>query len=201
MSAAGAAGLIKAALSVHRGILPPQPSISEQNPKLGLDSGPFFLAREARPWESAGPRRAGVSSFGFGGTNVHVVLEEAPPPRRARTRAPGARHRAELFLVSAPTPALVARHARELCAALDGDLASIARTLASRTPGNARLAVIADSAPTLREKLGIAAQAIEAGTAGKGPVQLAPGCLFGQGPFPEAKIALLFAGQGAQRVG
>ncbi|TMB32947.1 MAG: SDR family NAD(P)-dependent oxidoreductase, partial [Deltaproteobacteria bacterium] len=201
MSAAGAAGLIKAALSIHRGVLAPQPSISEQNPKLGLDSGPFFLAREARPWESAGPRRAGVSSFGFGGTNVHVVLEEAPPPRRARTRAPGARHRAELFLVSAPTPALVARHARELCAALDGDLASIARTLASRTPGNARLAVIADSAPTLREKLGIAAQAIEAGTAGKGPVQLAPGCLFGQGPFPEAKIALLFAGQGAQRVG
>src|SRR5207248_4049308 len=102
-----------------------------------------------------------------------------------------------------PTAALLARHARELSAAIEGagDLAPIARTLASRAPANARLAVIADSAAGLREKLASAAQAIEAGASGAAPIQLAPGCLFGQGPFPEAKIALLFAGQGAQRVG
>jgi acyl transferase domain-containing protein len=200
MSAAGVAGLIKAALAVHRGVLPPQPSVTTENPKLGLGSGPFFLAREARPWQSEGPRRAGVSSFGFGGTNVHAVLEEAKAPRRARSRVPGARPRAEVFLVSAPTPPLLARHARELAAAVgDADLPGIARTLASRAPADARLAVIADSVASLREKLVAAAEAIEARPDGVG--QLAPGCLFGRGPFAEAKIALLFAGQGAQRVG
>ncbi|MFL5365948.1 MAG: aminotransferase class I/II-fold pyridoxal phosphate-dependent enzyme [Myxococcales bacterium] len=200
MSAAGVAGLIKATLAVHRGVLPPQPSVVTENPKLGLGSGPFFLAREARPWQSEGPRRAGVSSFGFGGTNVHAVLEEAKAPRRARSRAPGTRPRAEVFLVSAPTPKLLARHARELAAAVgDADLPSVARTLASRAPSDARLAVVADSVASLREKLLASADAIEARPDGVGP--LAPGCLFGRGPFAGAKIALLFAGQGAQRVG
>src|SRR5207237_233284 len=137
-SAAAAAGLIKAALSVHRGILTPQPSVSEQNPKLDLDSGPFFLPRKARPWESAGPRRAGVSSFGFGGTNVHVVLEEAPAPRRARIRAPGTRPRSELFLVSAPTAALLARHARELSAAIERLVEALGPELHERIGGTLR---------------------------------------------------------------
>ena len=204
MSAAGVAGLIKAVLSIHHGVLPPQPSVAEENPKLGLGSGPFFLPREARPWESDGPRRAGVSSFGFGGTNVHAVLEEPPAPRRARVRAPAARPRAELFLVSAPTPALLARHAREIAAAVETvpDLAAIGRTLASRGAADARLAVVADSVSALREKLLASAVAIEsAQDVVPAPVQLAPGCLYARTPLSGAKVALLFAGQGAQKVG
>src|SRR5205085_4906544 len=72
MSASGIAGLIKAALALQQGKLPPQPGVAEENPKLDLGAGPFFLSRAEMPWESDGhPRRAGVSSFGFGGTNVH----------------------------------------------------------------------------------------------------------------------------------
>src|SRR6184192_1803707 len=85
MSASGIAGLIKTALALHHGKLPPQPGVAEENAKLELGAGPFFLPRAETPWERNGrPRRAGVSSFGFGGTNVHLVLEEAPQPAQPR---------------------------------------------------------------------------------------------------------------------
>src|SRR5207253_7028005 len=120
MSAAGIAGLIKAALALHHRVLPPQPSVEEQNPKLGLDEGPFFLPRTALPWEArdGAPRRAAVSSFGFGGTNAHMVLEEAPRAELHLARRPKTSRRAEPFLLAASRPGLVAKHARQLAAAL-----------------------------------------------------------------------------------
>jgi acyl transferase domain-containing protein len=80
-SAAGAAGLLKAALSLHHKVLPPTIKVGKPNPKLGLDSGPLYVNTEARPWAHGAdhPRRAGVSSFGFGGSNFHVTLEEYRP--------------------------------------------------------------------------------------------------------------------------
>ncbi|MFP4421979.1 MAG: SDR family NAD(P)-dependent oxidoreductase [Desulfococcaceae bacterium] len=77
-AAAGAAGLIKAALSLYHKVLPPSLKIGEPDPELELDRGPLYLNTEVRPWVSGGngPRRAGVSSFGFGGSNFHMVLEE-----------------------------------------------------------------------------------------------------------------------------
>ncbi|MDH6061213.1 KR domain-containing protein [Chrysosporum bergii ANA360D] len=77
-AAAGAAGLIKAALALHHKILPPTINISEPNSKLTIKDSPFYLNTHTRPWISTAnqPRRAGVSAFGFGGTNYHVVLEE-----------------------------------------------------------------------------------------------------------------------------
>ncbi len=78
-AAAGAASLIKTALSLHHKILPPTINITEPNPKLNIKNSSFYLNTETRPWiraEGEAPRRAGVSSFGFGGTNYHVVLEE-----------------------------------------------------------------------------------------------------------------------------
>ena len=78
-AAAGVAGLIKTVLAVEHGEVPPSPNFAQPNPRLDLEDGPFFVDRQARPWPEEGPRRAGVSSFGLGGTNAHVVLEEAPP--------------------------------------------------------------------------------------------------------------------------
>ncbi|MGL6340136.1 MAG: beta-ketoacyl synthase N-terminal-like domain-containing protein, partial [Waterburya sp.] len=77
-AAAGAASLIKTALSLHHKILPPTINVTQPNPKLEIENSPFYLNTETRPWLKKGdiPRRAGVSSFGFGGTNYHVVLEE-----------------------------------------------------------------------------------------------------------------------------
>lgn len=77
--AAGIAGLLKAALALDQKILPPTLNVARPNPKLALESSPFYLNTETRPWiraTHAAPRRAAVSAFGFGGTNFHVVLEE-----------------------------------------------------------------------------------------------------------------------------
>jgi 8-amino-7-oxononanoate synthase len=215
MSAAGVAGLIKATLALHHKALPPQPSVDEENPRLELERGPFFLPRAETPWESNGhPRRAGVSSFGFGGTNAHLALEEAPEkPRRARPalRKP----RAELFLLSGERAAVVASTARTLAAALpllqreNRTLTDISFTLSLRSAGDARLAIAADSFSQLAERLTASADALEKLPAGDPltppeltpPMQLLPGAVFAQGPFENRKLALLFPGQGAQRVG
>ncbi|MGI5341107.1 beta-ketoacyl synthase N-terminal-like domain-containing protein [Streptomyces sp. CA-181903] len=96
-AAAGAAGLIKAALALHHRILPPTVNVTEPQGRLTDDDGPLYVNTEARPWtrEASRPvRRAGVSAFGFGGVNYHAVLEEAPDDERpvpAGHRTPHAR--------------------------------------------------------------------------------------------------------------
>ncbi len=77
--AAGIAGLIKTVLALRHRTLPPSLNFETPNPKLNLANSPFFVNKIAREWVADGPRRAGVSSFGIGGTNAHIVLEEAPP--------------------------------------------------------------------------------------------------------------------------
>ncbi|KAB1990760.1 beta-ketoacyl synthase N-terminal-like domain-containing protein [Streptomyces triticiradicis] len=79
--AAGIAGLIKTVLALRHEQIPPTVNFRSPNPLLNLDESPFRVADRLLPWPRGGagaPRRAGVSSFGFGGTNAHVVLEEAP---------------------------------------------------------------------------------------------------------------------------
>ncbi|MBW1836026.1 MAG: acyltransferase domain-containing protein, partial [Deltaproteobacteria bacterium] len=77
-AAAGAAGIIKAALSLYHKVLPPTLKAEEPDPNLGIHESPFYLNTKTRPWLSRKkhPRRSGVSAFGFGGSNFHVVLEE-----------------------------------------------------------------------------------------------------------------------------
>ena len=77
-AAAGAAGLMKAALAVYHKVLPPTLKVSEPDPKLNIHKSPFYLNTQSRPWFSKKehPRRAGVSAFGFGGSNFHLVIEE-----------------------------------------------------------------------------------------------------------------------------
>lgn len=87
----GLAGMIKALLVLRHGVIPPMANFRRPNPALDLAASPFYIPDRPRPWPRGdGPRRACVSSFGVGGTNVHVVLEEAPapPPRRAEAPEP-----------------------------------------------------------------------------------------------------------------
>ncbi len=79
-TAAGVAGLIKVALSLHHGSIPASLNFERPNPNLELDETPFVVNDHLTPWTtgSNGPRRAGVNSLGVGGTNAFVVLEEAP---------------------------------------------------------------------------------------------------------------------------
>ena len=83
-TAAGVASLIKVVQALKHGEIPPTVHFAAPNPQLELPSTPFFINSETIPWPSVGERRrAGVSSLGVGGTNAHVVLEEAPAQRPA----------------------------------------------------------------------------------------------------------------------
>ena len=129
-AAAGVAGLIKATLALQHGLIPPSLHAERPNPALKLEQSPFFIASQPTPWpRGAAPRRAGVSAFGVGGTNAHVVLQEAPltPPS-----TPGRPQ--QLLLLSARSEDGLVAHARALAARLaeapDLVLADVACSLA-----------------------------------------------------------------------
>ncbi|WP_326618600.1 acyltransferase domain-containing protein [Streptomyces anulatus] len=83
-SAAGLAGLVKAVEVLRHGVVPPLVNFSRPNPALAVEDSPFLLPVRESPWPLAGVRRAGVHSIGMGGTNAHVILEQAPEtPRTA----------------------------------------------------------------------------------------------------------------------
>jgi len=82
-AAAGIAGLIKTVLSLKHRTLPPSLNFEQPNPQIDFASSPFYVNTACKAWpDGSTPRRAGVSSFGIGGTNVHMIVEEAPvcPP-------------------------------------------------------------------------------------------------------------------------
>ncbi|MGK8486676.1 type I polyketide synthase [Nocardia asiatica] len=84
LSAAGIAGAVKTILAVHHAALPPSLHCDNLNPRFKFAGSPLYVNRELRPWRPADgrPRAAGVSSFGFGGTNAHLVVEQAPDGHR-----------------------------------------------------------------------------------------------------------------------
>ena len=84
-AAAGVAGLIKTVLALEHAQIPASLHFEKLNPHIELEGSPFYVNNELADWPStAAPRRAGVTSLGIGGTNAHVVLEEAPQPSRSR---------------------------------------------------------------------------------------------------------------------
>ena len=109
-AAAGVAGLIKTILCLERQMIPPTLHYRSPNPQIEFEQTPFYVNTELRAWESLGqPRRAGVSSFGFGGTNAHLVLEEAT--ERSRTNHAGGRY---IFPLSTRTASRLSVAAEEL---------------------------------------------------------------------------------------
>jgi acyl transferase domain-containing protein/7-keto-8-aminopelargonate synthetase-like enzyme len=197
MSAAGVAGFIKTCLMMHHGVIPPQPAIEALNPKLDLPSSPFKLSVKATPWtpKPGVPRRAAVSSFGFGGTNAHVVIEE-PQKNLANVET----QEPQLVLLSAPTPALLATTALVLAEHVTThrlDVAAVAAALASRQAFSARAAFLATSRQHLVETL----SGVHAALTTHAPMPT--GVTYAEAPLPaeSRKVAFLFPGQGAQKVG
>ncbi len=191
LAAAGVAGLIKASLALRHRVIPPQANFAVPRPELEMERAGLYVPREARPWANPTdhPRRAGVNAFGFGGTNVHVVLEEAPESPRRRTSVAVAADfaRPELIVLSAPTAPLLKRAAEELASSLGRlepgvSLCDLAYTLSRRRADAFRLAIVASDLEDLRRQLG-EAQGAEAR------------------PAEERKVAFLFPGQGLQSPG
>jgi amino acid adenylation domain-containing protein len=128
--AAGIGGLIKTILSLEHKVIPPSLHFVDPNPEIDFASSPIFVNTELRPWEPApgAPRRAGVSSFGFGGTNAHIVLEEAPEIPTTPSRREW-----HLLALSARSDAALEEATRNLAGYLerhpDLDLADVEYTL------------------------------------------------------------------------
>ena len=100
-NAAGVAGLIKTALVLHHEEIPPTLHFKKPNPRIDFAGSPFVMADKLVPFRRGEQvRRAAVSSFGFGGTNVHVILEEAPVPKETSASRP-----LQLLPLSAKCPA------------------------------------------------------------------------------------------------
>lgn len=128
-AAAGVIGLIKTILALRHGVLPPSLHFEQPNPRIDFPSTPFYVNTAPTAWPEGGqPRRAGVSSLGIGGTNAHVVVEEAPP---APLSSPGRPY--QLLVLSARTPAALDTASRTLSGWLArhpaADLADVAYTL------------------------------------------------------------------------
>lgn len=162
-AAAGIAGFLKAVLALRHRSIPPSVHFTAPNPRLGLERTPFRVPVALEPHDPArGAMRAGVSSFGIGGTNCHVVLEEAPHAQPGGRADP-----ADLLLVSAPTPETLGRTTADLARHLGQarpDLANVAHTLRQgRRALACRTALVAGSAEEAADHLRIA-EAAEAGT-------------------------------------
>jgi amino acid adenylation domain-containing protein len=201
-TAAGIAGLIKTVLMLERRQLPPSLHFETPNPQIDFSAGPFYVNSHLAPWETAGgPRRAGVSSFGIGGSNAHVVLEEAPPAAVAAGAAPDAGRPRQLLVLSAKTDAALAaaaaRLADHLRRHLDLPLADVAHTLQTgRSTFEHRLAVVAATAEEAADALAPAG-ASHAAPGFPDPSRVA----LGEAPAGEVPVVFLFPGQGAQYPG
>lgn len=99
--AAGMAGLLKAVLALKHKQLPPTLNFKKPNPQIDFENSPFYVNSTLKDWQPPNgiPRRAGVNAFGIGGTNGHVVLEEAPTAAHSGTSRP-----CHIIMISAKTP-------------------------------------------------------------------------------------------------
>jgi len=185
--AAGAAGLIKTTLALQNEVIPPHLHFESPNPKIDFDNSPFFVNTELREWNrDTEPRRAGVSAFGIGGTNCHVILEEAPAPGPTAPSRPQ-----QLLLLSARTETALAESTSRLAAHLEAAphqaLADLAYTLqVGREQMRHRRALVAAD---LEGALGLLNQpsATQVTTA--------------QAEARPRPVAFMFPGQGAQQPG
>ncbi|MCU1350643.1 MAG: beta-ketoacyl synthase, partial [Acidobacteria bacterium] len=184
-AAAGVAGLIKTTLALENRTIPASLDFQAPNPVIPFATSPFFVNTERRKWTVNGtPRRAGVSSFGIGGTNAHVVLEEAPPRIASGPSRPEC-----LLVLSAQTESALARAATNLAAHLAAhpelNVADVAFTLQNgRTAFAHRRAIVCRTAE----------DAVAA-------LQLRDGALTGARGTEPPRVVFTFPGQGSQYAG
>ena len=191
-AAAGIAGLIKTALSLHEAELFPHLHFTQPSSHIDWQSWPVKIPLERQPWTDSGKSRiAAVSSFGLSGTNVHLIVEQAPETRLKETLKPTGLN---LLILSAKTyPALqqlAAIYAKQLFDQEQANLADICYTAnCRRTRFNHRLVLTADSANEFKAQLERFAEPDAVSDA------------YHLVTKPKQRVGLLFTGQGSQWAG
>jgi myxalamid-type polyketide synthase MxaB len=191
----GIAGIIKVVLMLQHGLIPAQLHLQALNPHLGLEGSRVRIPTEPAAWQAAGGTRvAGVSSFGFGGTNTHVVLEEASPVALAPAEAPD--RPLQLLALSAKSESGLAKLASRYIDYLDRNPQTAAADVCGgantgRSHFNHRAALTAGDAAELRERLLKLRDGEKSAGLKTGRAKL----------IGSPKIAFLFTGQGSQYVG
>jgi len=203
-TAAGAAGMIKAALALYHKVLPPTLNVERPNPKMHIKQSSFYLNSETRPWlnPKGGPRTAGVSAFGFGGSNYHFVMQEYE-------REPAAGYRLHSIARPLVLHAKTVGQLNEKCAgwlnALEADSTGVEyfnfvqEAQDPKIPqSDARIGFVAKDQQQVVELLKSARESFARET-GKVEWTDIKGVTFRlQGFGPEAKVVALFSGQGSQ---
>ena len=199
LAAAGVAGVIKMVMALRHGLLPKSLHLDKPSSQVDWSSGEVSLLAEPVPWSPTDePRRAGVSSFGITGTNAHLILEEAP----GRKQASGQEHAGPK---SAPTVTPWV-----LCARGESALRAQAQRLLDyeSLAGERNVADVGFSLVTTRSMLesravvlGGERQELLAGLSALARGSSWPGLVEGQARPGRRRLAFLFTGQGAQRVG
>ncbi|MGK3108641.1 MULTISPECIES: type I polyketide synthase [Streptomyces] len=200
-AASGVAGVIKVAMALRHGTLPPTLHADPPSDQVDWSPGTVLPLTEVRSWTRSAdrPRRAGVSSFGISGTNAHVLIEEAPAPAAPDTQEPSG---AGPAAVGGPAPWLLSARTgealREQAAALlkwsaarpGTDPYRTARALATtRSRFEHRAVVLGDDLPALEEGLAALAGGMETRRAVTGTAR------------PAGRLAYVLTGQGSQRPG
>ncbi|WP_438860650.1 SDR family NAD(P)-dependent oxidoreductase, partial [Amycolatopsis solani] len=181
-SASGIAGVIKMVMALRHEVLPRTLHVDAPSSEVDWTAGAVELLTEPRPWPAGeSPRRAGVSAFGVSGTNVHVIVEEAPAAEPLEPAAPAAGLLP--WVISGASDAALREQARRLLDA-DPDPVDGGYSLAVTRAGLARRAVVLGAD---REELRAGLERIDDAVTGTAD--------------PDALLAVLFTGQGAQRVG
>jgi acyl transferase domain-containing protein len=195
-AASGVAGLIKTVLALYHEEIPPHLHLQERSPFINWADLPIEIPNQPTVWPRGDrPRLAGVSSFGFSGTNVHVILEEAPQPTQSETPTPASRP-FHLLTLSAKSENALREAARRHSAFLDDNpTVSLPEVGATTRHGRAhfshRLGLVAASAGEASEKLAAFAAGGDAAAV-----------VYGQtGGQTRPKVVFLFPGQGAQYLG
>ncbi len=192
----GVAGAIKMAMALRHGVMPRTLHLGEPSHEVNWSTGDVALLSEAVDWPAGEePRRAAVSSYGISGTNVHMIFEQAPPEPATSTSGdtPSPSPRPVAWVLSGRSAqALKAQAARLAAFAAQEEPRpqDVGQSLAHRTAFEHRAAIVGEDLDGLRE----GAWALARG-------ELAPGLTQGLGPNSSARLAFLFTGQGAQRVG
>jgi len=190
-AAAGVAGLIKSVLMLRHAKIPPHLHLKDPSPYLAANSHHLAVPRRLQSWvKGEHPRIAGVSAFGFGGTNAHVVVQEAPFAPTSAVEAPSDTHLLVLSARDEPALAELAQRYESFLLQHDGSVAEIcARAATGREHFEQRLAVTGRTAEQLRK-------GVAAARRGGSDVRFAAGRV----PSGSPKVAFLFTGQGSQYV-